>query len=294
MDWHATEAIEKSAKRTRELLLPPKIGLWIKLVIITVLAGKGVPQLFAYIPANIQRYYGTTPFINFLTTSEQLTVLFGSTILISGLLLYYIQNTMEFVFFKTIRDEKASITEFFNQNKFRGLRYTVYRILYAALIVFMSALVAVTMQINFFSGILVFLFVAPLVMLFLIADIAVRDFVVPEMLLNEKKFVEASKSVYSMLESDWRQFAVYVLVRTAVLMAVGIAVAMATGFTLFFFMVPMMMLLVLTGVTPLFLLPLMMLAIISVSVLFLVAMPFQAYVYSYRLSSYELFSRKED
>ena len=87
MNWHATEAIEKSVKRTRELLIPPDIGLWIKLSIITLLTGTGLHQVLTQIPFTTHAHT-YTQLVKTLTSSEPLFFILLSTLIIISLVFY--------------------------------------------------------------------------------------------------------------------------------------------------------------------------------------------------------------
>ena len=142
-----------------------------------------------------------------------------------------------------------------------------YRLLYVALLVLMSAIMVLSLYINLPLGIVVFLILAPLILVLFVLDVAVRDFVVPQMLLKDENFLEASKKVYHVLKKESRQFGAYIFVRTALFLAVAVAVSLVAVFTTTLFIAPIMLLAILVGITPLFLLPLMMLSFLLVLVL---------------------------
>ncbi|WP_414838062.1 hypothetical protein ACK3SF_01530 [Candidatus Nanosalina sp. VS9-1] len=286
MAWTAVEKIEEAAKQTRELLLPFEPGFWAKLTFLTFLTGSGLSTAFlqtSYTP-NTGMHQGMM-----YTPSPQisnLVIAIAGLIISLGFIFMLLNSIAEFALFKTILTKKAKLWSYFKENTGRGLRYMAYRIAVLITAVTVSGLAVLIFAINPLLGLLSLLLLIPIFIALAVFDLLLRDFVLLEMLESDQGLLESIRTVYRDFRPQWKEVAVYIIVRIVLTAAIGVAVATAAGFTGLMFAVPAVIVLMLTELSLIFVLPLIALALMAVAVMVAVSMPFQVYLYSYKMEVY--------
>ena len=287
MKWKAVDKIDEAVTETRELLFPFNPGLWIKLALLTLMTGSGLTTTFFRTPlameSQIQQIIMHTSVPQF---SNLLFPVLGLILSLSFLIII-LNSIAEFALFDTLLTKKAKLSKYFKENIGRGLRYTVYRLIILLIAVGVSASAVLVFSLNPLLGFIALMFFVPVFVLLLVFDILIRDFVLLEMLEEEKGFSKSIQSVYNNFRPQWKEVIAYLVVRIVMVVAIGIGVATAVGFTGLIFAVPGVMLLILMEISLLFVLPLMVLSMIAVTVMIAIMMPFHVYLYNYKIEVYE-------
>jgi len=120
-----------------------------------------------------------------------------------------------------------------------------------------------------------------------VSDVLIRDFVLLEMLENEQNFIKSIESIYEGFRPQWKELMAYLVVRLVLTIAIAVGVSMAVLFTGLMFAVFGLVLLVLMEFSLIFVLPLIGLTIVATTLIIIIAMPFQAYLYNYKIESYK-------
>ncbi len=287
MAWHAVEAIEEAAKETRELLLPFNLGLWAKLTLLTILTGSGLSTLSAQFSMNTGQltYLGGLVQQSVTNMNSLIIMVAGLTVFLSIIFLL-VTSIAEFAFFKSLMKRESYIRKYFRENLWKGFSFAAYRVITGVLTLALILFVFLAFSFNPFVGVLMLLMALLVFAVFTVFDLLVRDLVLVEMIEEQQGLIESLKTTWREFRPQWKQIAVYVVVRVVLVAAVGVALATAAGFAAFILFVPAVLFLFLTQLSVIFLIPLILIAVIGFIVITVISMPFQAYIYNYKIEMY--------
>lgn len=289
MSWLAVQKIEEAAETTRDLLLPPHPGLWVKLTLLTFLTGSGLGTVFSQL--SFLPYHGISNSL-FPTAFQSASLV--SLVVALSLIILFVGSLAEFTLFRSIIEGKSLLGRYFRENSVNAVRYMTYRLFISLTILFVLLAIAGLFLHMPFAGIIALLLFTPLLMVVILADMLIRDFVLIEMIENESKLITAVKDLWRGFSSQWREIGVYLAVRGVLSVAIAVTITTLAGFVTMLFAVPGVMLLFLTEFSVVFLLPLIGITVFTAISLVVVAMPFHLYVYSFKLGMYRSLKENTD
>ncbi|RBI64507.1 hypothetical protein DMJ13_08520 [halophilic archaeon] len=258
MVWYAVEALDDAVEPVRSLLFPLDVRQWLKLAFVVLfLGGSGAtpPMTGTGTPGGVDGGTVTTddafvaPDGSFVP-SETLVAAAVALVLLGllvALAFALVGSVMEFAFFESLRRQRVHVRRYARDNLRKGLGLFAFRVV-LFLVVFVPV---VGLALLLFPGLAtgspavvvgaLALFVPAFVVLsFVVAlvDGFTTNFVVPVMLLRDEGVLDGWRTFWPTLRREWKQFAVFALLRIVLAIAAGIAVSLVGGFLAAVVLVP--------------------------------------------------------
>ncbi len=253
MPISAGDAITLAVEHTKQQLFKPfRFGQWTKLAVVGLLAGElasggGFNNSF-----NFPKHPGASPHpqfpglagIDFALLAGLISVVVVAAFLL-GIIFMYVSSVMRFILFDSIISKECHIRQGWMRRQAAGWRYFLWKLVYAFItiggfVVLLAVPVAFAFAMGWLSQpkehvpalvlggamlffALVFLFVALAVILVL-----TKDFVVPQMALENISAFEGWRRLWPMIKADNGGYAAYIGLKIAMAIGAGIVVGIAT------------------------------------------------------------------
>ncbi|RDI70872.1 DUF7544 domain-containing protein [Halopelagius longus] len=248
MSWNAVDALSDARAATQSLLLPFDLGTWAKLSLVVFFVGTGTN---ASMTANGSGSSGgnvasTSDFDLGTFSPDELVASVDLASLLVGLLavfvllylLYsFLGSVFEFVFVDNVTSPRVRLRGPFRRHLLDGIRLFAFEsVLGAAALSLIAVPVAMVLlgAVPLGSGALFALI--PLVLLGVLAAVVVafvlgltRDFVVPTMLVEDRGVLSGWRRVLPTMRAEWKEFALYVVLRIALNVLSGALLSVALG-----------------------------------------------------------------
>jgi len=244
----------------KQLIRPFRLGQWTRLALVGLFAGEmatgggGGPNINVPAGGHPQHHVPGFPHIDpaLLVT---LVLVLGFLILVLWLLAVYINSRMRFVLFDSVVAKRCSIRQMWRARGPQALRYFAWQIVFsiiafAGLIVVIGIPALIAFLLGWFSPpsqhigrlILGGLFVFFLFVLYLIAVACVhvftKDFVVPQMALEDITAFEGWRRLLPMLRSEKTGYAGYAGMKIVLALGAAFAVTMAAVILFLILLIP--------------------------------------------------------
>jgi hypothetical protein len=305
MASYVIESIDEAAKKTRDLLLPFDLTTWSKLALIVLLTG-GIGFSFPGVPGfgggDYDPGYGsdmkeTGMGDQPVQDASSITGAFSSSSLLIagavlaaglGLLALFISSVFEFVYYQSLIDEKINIRGNFSDNLDSGARYFNFRVLYGFMLLLLFGTSIASFILNPLLVIPMLFALIPLAVLFYAANTLIHDFVLLEMLQQDRNFLESVSQVYRLVKDNLRKTTLYLIVRMAVTLLAATAIGMGTLMVLIILAIPITLLgIVFYMISELLLIPLILLGVLlTVLTTLYVTVPMKTFIYYYAITVY--------
>jgi len=225
--WHAVEAVEDSVGRTSKLLLNPvRVGFWLKLALVVMLAqGLGA--------GNIGRVTESIGKGGFSPAVMAAALIILAAMLFIGLVFMYLSAVSKFANIKALVKGDVRLVGDFKEQAGNGLKIFLLEIAVSVLLIVLVVAGAVALIfLGKMGGPLVTLaLVIAGVLVFIAVLIAfgfvmwlVTEFTVPLMYESGCGVIEGLRKLRGLVEANFRQFAVYALLKFALGLAAAILV----------------------------------------------------------------------
>lgn len=239
MSWYALEEIEEAAKRTRELLLPFDWKLWVKIAVMAFFVGGAsfpgmIPGMGGAGPepgqghgmgfhADLSNGMGMHSLIDVGVGAFALifAVVVISLVLVFGVL----KAVFEFVYYQSLIDDNVRIRGNFVEHFTKGLRLFLFEIVTAIIFLILFAALIAPITVSPFFLIATILLGIPLAILAVVFFQFTTDFIPLYMIEKEQGVVKSWKQLYNTIIDEWRQLALYLVVK----MALGVMAQIAIG-----------------------------------------------------------------
>ncbi len=314
MGWYALEEIGEALEETRDMLLPFDIKQLTKLAIIVLLTGSGfnMPTGFGGPSPDPSTGGGwtpgsemTTPEMSYATqmsnmgqmeafsginaaSSLAVVAVILAVFIFIGLPLLFLSSVFEFIFYRSLIDKEVKIVESFSDNMGRGLRYFAFRIVYT---LFVLSTLAIVILLGLENTALIWLLLLALIPVLLVLSIfagLTKHFILLRMMEENEGLLEAWRSFWPRLTSQWKQVVVFLLAHLA--LSIFVAAISATAVLTFTVVaaIPVIIVGVLLSLIAevLFLIPLILGALVWLIVVFYLAVPFRVYMRYYVILVY--------
>lgn len=302
MSWYALENLDEAMEKTKDLLLPFDLITWTKIAIIAVFAaGVGLPSAPSVPPQGNQGSTVYTPDSDFQTSPNIETSLgeitgtatagqtgLAAVIIIVALLFaglfMYISSVFQFIYYQTVLDGKPSIIKNFRKHAYRGLRYLGFQIVFFLFVLATLVIPAAGFTVNAILGLLLLILVwLPLVIAAALLSGLVHDIALLRMMEAEEGLIEAWRNVWPDIKSQWRQVAVYIVIKFFIGLGIGIATFMVLVAVGIFLLVPFAIVGFLASMVHPILLALTIItgALTFAVIMAYVRVPFSTYLYTY-------------
>lgn len=304
-DWFAISELDSAIDRTGELLWPFKLGVWLRLAVISLFVGGSTgfnpfsyqfsgQDLASGLPVEIPPDILDTIVANIPLLLIALVGIILLLIIIFGI----IGSIFQFVFVDCLSSRDVSLSRTFNIRTGKGVRLFLFQLGLVLLLVIILGLFALVffgplilgLVQNGFAIASAILFIPVLVMLILIfalVQLITIDFVVPVMIRDDSGVITGWKTVYSFLRAEWKQPLVYVVVKFVLSIATAILLVILGLIALLVVAVPFALLAILllifldAGATILILI--IPFAIIAIPVVLMISVPFTTFYRHYSL-----------
>lgn len=276
MPISAIDAISLAVEHTKQQLFRPfRLWQWTKLALVGLLAGElggGFNGSSFRFPAHGDGS-ASSPFpdlsgIDWAVVASLLTVIVLAAFVL-GILFMYISSVMRFVLFDSIVTKECHIRDGWARRQGPGWRFFLWKLVYS-LLVFGGIFVVVVIPALFaysagwfqharehvaglvVAGVSVFFLLMIFVLIAGIIFVLTKDFVVPQMALEEISAFAAWGRLWTMIEAEKGSYAAYIGMKILMAIGAGIVVAIATiilGFIIAIPTIGLSILAVLTGKT---------------------------------------------
>lgn len=243
MPISAIDAISPAFRHAREQLLQPfRISQWLRLALVGLLAGEltsgGCNGNFQMPQRRNPSMGSPLPHIDPLAMAGLIAVL-AAVGAVLYILLLYVSSVMRFILFDSVLERKCEIRRGWNRRQKAGGRYFLWQLtLLAAMLIGMTILIGIPAAIALaagwlsnpkqhllpliLGGMILFLLFAAFVLAVAIIHVLTKDFVIPQMALEDLNAFQAWKRLLPMLNFEKGPYAGYLLMK--IVMALGVAV----------------------------------------------------------------------
>jgi len=242
----AIDAISPAFQHTKgQLLQPFRVAQWAKLALVGFLAGElssGGCNSGFQLPSHTgggQRFVDfPLPNVNPMLFASLIALLIVLAV-VFWILFLYVSSVMRFILFDSVIAKRCEIRRSWARRQGAGLRYFVWQILFLlAMFVGLTVLVGIPAALALaagwlkdprqhvipliLTGMLLFFVVMSFILLSLVVHVLTKDFVVPEMALENISAIEGWQRLLPMLKSEKGSYAGYIGMK--IVMALGTAV----------------------------------------------------------------------
>jgi hypothetical protein len=296
-DWFAISEIDGAINRTKDLLWPFNLDIWLRLAVISFFVGgtgggggSGFQSTGNDLPSNIGSvpiYFGDAAISNIM-----LLILLAVGIIFTLIVLYVvIGSIMQFVFVDCLSSNRVSLSRTFSMRGWKGIRLLLFQL--ALIIVFILVMVAfallflapLLLGINSFDflGIISLIILVPVIIIiaiiFGVAQMLTIDFVVPAMIHDDCGVIDGWKTVFAFLKGRSSQVIVYILMKFLLGIATVIVMAVLVVIAIFLLAIPFAVLaaiiaFLITGFNAILLVLLIPFIVIAIPLILLLSVPF--------------------
>jgi hypothetical protein len=256
----AIDAVGPALQHTKEQLLHPFRGAeWVKLAFVGFLAGElssggcnGSSFRSPTRPTSGQHF--SFPHVNLLLYASLIALLIVLAVIL-WIVLLYVSSVMRFVLFDSIIAKRCEIRRYWSQRHGAGLRYFVWQLLFTlAMTVSMTVLVGIPAAFALaagwlkeprqhllpliLGGMLLFFVVVVFILLSLMVHVLTKDFVVPEMALENITAIEGWRRLLPRLQSEKGSYAGYLGLKIVMAFGAAVIVGIATFIVILVLLIP--------------------------------------------------------
>jgi len=264
----AVDAISPAFQHAKQQLLQPfRFSQWVRLALVGFLAGElgsggGCNSNFN-VPST-HHQHGSEQFLGAAWPwhlADHPAMLAGmiATLLVVGLgllvLFIYINSVMRFILFDSIVAKECHIRQGWVRRRHHGLRFFVWQILlmlvsFAACVLLIGIPLAFAWAVGWFDhpsehllplvlgGILLFFLFLALVVVLAVVHVMTKDFVVPQMALEDISAIEGWRRLWMWLKAEKGGYAGYIAVKIGLAIAAGIALAIIAVIVFLVLLIP--------------------------------------------------------
>ncbi|MGA7927630.1 MAG: hypothetical protein WCA20_16775 [Candidatus Sulfotelmatobacter sp.] len=249
MPFSAVDAISPALEHTkRQLLQPFRLGQWVRLALVGLLAGElssggfKVPNLSNF---NLPRHPGREHFLapdfagpDLMLFAGLIAVLVVAAFLL-GILLTYVSSVMRFILFDSVLVKECHIREGWSRRQGPGWHYFLWKLLYllatfGVLIVLVGIPAGFAFAVGWLNdprqhmaalvlgGIALFLAIMIFVIGMAVIYVLTKDFVVPQMALENIGALEGWRRLWAMMKAEKSSYAGYIGMKIVLAIVVGI------------------------------------------------------------------------
>lgn len=252
----AADSITLAIEHTKQQLFRPfRIGQWTKLAFVGLLAGElgangcnrsnfHIPQHSATVP-----HMAWPGSLGSLGIDRVLLALLIAALIVAafsiGIILMYVSSVMRFVLFDSIVAKECHIRWSWSHRLGPGWRFFAFKLVYAfAMLAALLLLIAVPLAFAFTSGwfrepkahlpalvlggISLFFVLFTLVVVAALVLVLTKDFVIPQMALEDVDAIEGWRRLWPMMRADKTSYAAYIGMKILLAFTAGILIGIAT------------------------------------------------------------------
>ena len=265
MPISAVDTITLAFQHTkRQLLQPFRFGQWSRLAFVGLLAGEMGSGGSFHVPGNFNfpqqpgasRQFLDNPFgsIDPALLAAMIAVLIVAG-LVFGILLMYVSSVMRFILFDSVLAKECHIRKGWSRRQYPGWRYFLWQLCYmlvtlGGVVVFVGIPALFAFAAGWFheprqhvlglvlSGIVVFFLLVILLVTAAVVHVLTKDFVVPQMALEDVGVIEGWRRLWPMLQSEQSGYAAYIGMKIVLAIGVGIVIGLVSLVVGLLFVIP--------------------------------------------------------
>jgi hypothetical protein len=256
----AVDAIDPALQHTKDQLLHPfRAAQWAKLALVGFLAGEmssgGCNTGSFRSPTNAGGgQHFPLPHVNLLLYASLIALLIGLAAVL-WILFVYVSSVMRFILFDSVVTKRCEIRQGWARRHEAGLRYFVWQLLFIlAMAVGLTLLIGIPAAFALaagwlkdprqhlapliLGGMFLFFVVIGFVLLSLVVHVLTKDFVVPEMALENISAFEGWRRLLPMLRSDKGSYAGYIGLKIVMALAAAVIVGIVAFIVILILLIP--------------------------------------------------------
>jgi hypothetical protein len=256
----AVDAIDPAFQHTKQQLLHPfRAAQWAKIALVGFLAGElssggcnGSSFRTPTHPGGGQPF--PLPHANLLLYASLIALLIGLAGVL-WILFLYVSSVMRFILFDSVIAKRCEIRLGWARRHGAGLRYFVWQLLFLlAMLVGLTVLVGIPAAFALaagwlkdphrhlvpliLGGMLLFFVVMGFILLSLVVHVLTKDFVVPEMALENISAFEGWRRLWPMLKAEKGSYAGYLAMKIALAIGAAVIVGIVTLIVIVILLIP--------------------------------------------------------
>jgi hypothetical protein len=257
MPASATTVVTPAFEHTiQQLFKPFRLGQWTRLAVTGLLAGElgGLSGMSSglQLPSIPRNADGSQFLAQALPIANVLFIVLAGLLIMLGAVLFvlfiYVSSIMRFVLFDSVMAKECHIRRFWNARQEPGFRYFVFQLLFSLSLFGSVAILAGTAGVLGFvfgwfrnpaqhvvalvlAGIVFFFAFAALLITALVVMVLTKDFVVPQMAIEDINVTEGWRRLWPMLKMEKGAYAAYMGLK--ILLAIGAGVMLGIAVLLF-------------------------------------------------------------
>jgi hypothetical protein len=255
----AVDAVDPALQHTKEQLFRPfRAAQWAKLALVGFLAGElssgGCNSGSFRSPGRPGGQHVPLPHVDPLLYASLFALLIG-LIAILWILFVYVSSVMRFILFDSVITKRCEIRRGWARRHAVGLRYFVWQLLLIlAMVVGMAILIGIPLAFALaagwikdprqhlapliMGGIFLFFIVIGFVLLALLVHVLTKDFVVPQMALENISAFEGWRRLLPMIRSEKGSYAGYIGLKIVMALAAAVMVGIVTFIVFLILLIP--------------------------------------------------------
>jgi len=258
----AIDAISPAFQHTKQQLFQPfKLGQWIKLAFVGLLAGELTTGSCGNFSGNFQPPRHPNHFLGpvFPKIDPVVLALLIGVLVALGFLFWifmlYVNSVMRFILFDSVVAKNCEIRDGWGRRQGPGLRYFLWQIVFA-IAMFAGSIILIGIPAAFafaagwlrnpkehlapliLFGIVLFIVLMAFVVVLAVVHVFTKDFVIPQMAIENVSAFEAWRRLLPMLDLEKGPYVGYVLMKIVMTIAVGIVLGIVTTIIIVLLLIP--------------------------------------------------------
>ncbi len=232
MSFVAVDAIDEAAERTKDFLLPFSLGTWVRLAVLGALTGTGLSVPVPPVPSAPEGSVDmSTPTAAFSAGPTDLAV-GGVLLLILAVVagVFLLSSIAEFVFYRSVADKEVRLLPRFRQYFVPGLSYLAFNVFFVFVVLAGLAAAFLPLALDGAASAAFAVVWVPLLLISVLAwgvfGTVVHDLVLPRMIETGDGLLASLRFVLPEVRSEWREFAVYLVLKLAIGAVLGVVTLM--------------------------------------------------------------------
>jgi len=257
----ATDSVGPALHHTKQQLFRPfRLGQWTRVALVGLFAGElssgnGCSRFHPPSTASSAHHHWGMGIPHNWALLGPILVLLGFLIPVVVLIFMYLNSRMRFVLFDSIIAKHCEVSRFWSQRGGPALQLFVWKLILAAIVLGGTVLLigvplATTLSLGWIKTprdhiiaialtcVFVFLIFAAWIIGALVVHVFTKDFVVPQMALENISAFEGWRRLWRMLGSEKGPYAWYAVLKVAMTIVAGIAVSIVAAIVIVLLLIP--------------------------------------------------------
>jgi hypothetical protein len=255
----AIDAISPAFQHTKEQLLRPfRAAQWAKLALVGFLAGElssGGCNGGSFPRPHSGDGHLPLPHVNPMAFASLIALLIVLGI-VFWILFLYVSSVMRFILFDSVIAKRCEVRRSWGRRHGAGLRYFVWQLFFLlAMVVSLTVLLGIPAALAFVAGwlkdprqhmiplilggMLLFFVVMGVVLLSLVVHVLTKDFVIPEMALENISAMEGWRRLLPMLKSEKGSYAGYIAMKIVMAVCAAVVLGIVTLIVILILLIPL-------------------------------------------------------